>query len=147
MEMKEQYISEFDHRKIKGFVQFFSLEPFVARLWTEKDVDIFHFNPLNFALTADVTGSIALKVGSKRALYYSFVACSKMKKHEPSANNEIITDSHGKQPMRNCLHQLIMDEKRKRGHNTNRFCLLVICPGPYWSRASDVLTMSTWKNI
>ena len=111
MEMKEQYISEFDYRKIKGFVQFFSLEPFVARLWTEKDVDIFHFNPLHFALTADVTGSIALKVGSKRALYYSFVACSKTKKHEPSANNEIITDSHGKQPMRNCLHQLIMGEE------------------------------------
>ena len=59
------------------------------------------------------------------------ILCDKTKKDEPSANVEIITDSHGEQPIRNCLHQFIMDEKRKHGHNTNRFRLLVICPGPY----------------
>ena len=69
MELKEQCISEFDYTKIKGFVQFFSLEPFVVGLWTEKDVDIFHFNALNFVFMADATGSIAFKVGSKMALY------------------------------------------------------------------------------
>ena len=73
MELKEQYISEFDYSKMKGFVQFFSLEPFVVGFWTEKDVDIFHFIALNFAFMADATGSIAFKVGSKMVLYYSFV--------------------------------------------------------------------------
>ena len=113
MELKEHYISEFDYSEIKGFVQFFSLELFVVGLWTEKDVDIFHFNALNYAFTADATGSIAFKVGSKMVLYYSFVLCDKTRKDKPLGNVEIITDSHWKQPIRNCLHQFIMDEKKK----------------------------------
>ena len=111
MELKEHYISEFDYSEIKGFVQFFSLELFVVGLWTEKD--IFHFNTLNYAFIADATGSIAFKVGSKMVLYYSFALCDKTRKDEPLGNVEIITDSHWKQPIRNCLYQFIMDEKKK----------------------------------
>ena len=127
MELKEQYISEFDYSKIKGFVQFFSLKLFAVGLWTEKDVDIFHFNALNFAFSADATGSIAFKVGSKMVLYYSFVLCDKTKKDEPLANVERITDSHGDQPIRNCLHQFITDEKRKYGDNSNSVPILFTC--------------------
>ena len=110
MELKEQYISEFDSSKIKGFCTIFSLEPFVVALWTERDVDIFHFSALNSAFMADATGSATFKVGSKMVLYYSLVLYDKTKKDEPLANVEIITDSHGEQPIRNCLHQFIIDE-------------------------------------
>ena len=90
MELKEQYISEIDYSTIKGFVQFFRLEPFAVGLRTEKDVDVFHFNAVNFTFMADATGSIAFKVGSKMVLYYSFALCDKTKKDEPPANVEII---------------------------------------------------------
>ena len=32
-------------------------------------------------------------------------------------NIEILTDSHDKQPIKNCVHQFITDEKKKYGHN------------------------------
>ena len=127
MELKEQYISEYDYSKIKVFVQFFSLEPFVVDVWTEKDVDIFHFTALNFTFMADATGSIAIKFGSKMVLYYSFALYDQTKKDEPLANVEKITDSHDEQPIRNCLHQFIMDEKRKYGHNSNSVPILFTC--------------------
>ena len=51
----------------------------------------------------DATGSIAFKVGNKMILYYSFLLCDKTKKSEPLVNIEILTDSHDKQPIKNCL--------------------------------------------
>ena len=40
MNLKEEYLSQFDYSKIKSFIQYFSMQPFVNDLWTEKDIDI-----------------------------------------------------------------------------------------------------------
>ena len=63
---------------------------------------------------------VALKVGDKMILYYSFLLCNKKKKNsEPLVNTEILTDSHDKQPIKKCLHQFITDEKKKYSHTAN----------------------------
>ena len=70
---------EFECQKIKGFIQYFSAEPFVVGLWTEKDIDVFHENATKYAFMGDATVSIALKVGDKMILYYSFLLATKQK--------------------------------------------------------------------
>ena len=75
----------------------------------------------------DATGSIALKVGDKMILYYSFLLCNKTKNSEPLVNIEILTDSHDEQPIKNCLQQFITDEKKKYGHKSNAIPIIFTC--------------------
>ena len=58
MKLKEEYLREPECQKIKGFSQYFSAEPFVVDLWTEKDIDIFHENATRYAFMGDAPGSI-----------------------------------------------------------------------------------------
>ena len=127
MKLKEEYLREFECQKIKGFIQYFSAEPFVVGLWTEKDIDVFHENATKCAFMGDATGSIALKVGDKMILYYSFLLCNKTKNSEPLVNVEILTDSHDEQPTKNCLQQFITDEKKKYGHKSNAIPIIFTC--------------------
>ena len=50
MNLKEKYLSQFDDNKIKSFIQYLSMQPFVLGLWTEKDIEMFHYNAKQFAL-------------------------------------------------------------------------------------------------
>ena len=75
----------------------------------------------------DATGSIALKVGDKMILYYSFLLCNKTKNSEPLVNIEILTDSHDEQPIKNCLQQFITDEKKKYGDKSNAIPIIFTC--------------------
>ena len=50
MNLKEEHLLQFDCNKIKGFIQYFSMEPFVIGLWTEKDIDMFRYNAKQHAL-------------------------------------------------------------------------------------------------
>ena len=127
MNLKEKYLSQFDYNKIKGFIQYFSMHPFVIGLWTEKDIDMFHYNAKQYALVGDATGSIAAKVGTKMILYYSFLLSDKTRNSELLANIEVLTDSHDELPIRHCLNQFILDEKIKSGHNSNTVPLLFTC--------------------
>ena len=61
------------------FFQYFSAEPFVVGLWTEKDIDVFCENATKYAFMGDTTASIALTVGDKIILHYSFLLCNKRK--------------------------------------------------------------------
>ena len=127
MKLKEEYLREFKCQNIKGFVQYFSAEPFAVGLWTEKDIDVFHENATKYAFMGDATGSIALTVGDDMMLYYSFLLCNKTKNSEPLVNIEILTDSHDEQPIKNCLQQFITDEKKKYGHKSNAIPIIFTC--------------------
>ena len=127
MNLKEEYLSQFDYDKIKGFIQYFSMQSFVIGLWTEKDIDMFHYNAKQYALMGDATGSIAAKVGTKMILCYSFVLCDKTRSSELLANIGILTDSHDELPIRHRLNQLILNEKIKFGHNSNTVPFLFTC--------------------
>ena len=48
------------------------MQPFVLGLWTEKDIDMIHYNAEQCGLMGDATGSIAAKVGTQMIFYYSF---------------------------------------------------------------------------
>ena len=72
---------------------------------------MFNYNAKQYVLTGDPTGSIAAIVA-----YYSFLLCDKDRNSEPLANIEILSDSHDELPIRHCLKQFIVDEKRKFGH-------------------------------
>ena len=102
--LTEEYLSQFDYYKIKGFIQYFGMQPFVIALWTEKDIDMFHYNAKQYALLGDATGSIAAKVGTKIILYYNFILCDKTRNSESLTNIEILTDSHNELPIRHCLN-------------------------------------------
>ena len=103
------------------------MQRFVIGLWTEKDIDMFHYNAKQYAIMGDATGSIAAKVGIKIILYYSFLLCDKTRNSEPLANIEILIDSQYELPIRHCLNQFILDEKRQFGHNCNTAPLLFTC--------------------
>ena len=117
MNLKEKYLPQFDYSKMKGFIQYFSMQSFVLGLWTQKDIDMFHYNAKQYRLMGDFTGSIATEEGTKIILYFSFLMCGKTKNIEPLANIEILAYSHDAFPIRYCLAQFILDEKRKFGHN------------------------------
>ena len=127
LKLKEEYLREFECQKIKGLIQYFSALPFVVGLWTERDIDLFHENATKYAFIGDATVSIALKVGDKMILYYSFLLCNKTKNSEQLVNIEILTDSHDKQPIKNCLQQFITDEKKKYGHKSNDIPIIFTC--------------------
>ena len=131
---------EFECQKIKAFVQYFSAEPLVVGLWTEKNIDVFHENATKYVFMGDATGSIALKVGDKMILYYSFLLCNKTKNSEPLVNIEILTDSHNKQPIKNCLKQFITDEEKKYGHKSNVIPKMFICDMSWPILKSTVLS-------
>ena len=95
------------------------MQPFVLGLWTEKDIDMFHYNVKQCGLMGDATGSIAAKVGTQMIFCYSFFLCGKTRNSEPLVNIEIRTGSHDELSIRHCLSQFILDEKRKFGHNSN----------------------------
>ena len=99
------------------------MQPFAIGLWTEKDIDMFHYNAKQYALMGDATGSIAAKVGTKM-IYCSFLLHDKTRNSEPLANIEILTDSHDELPIRHCLNQFILDEK---SHNSNTVPVLFTC--------------------
>ena len=73
MNLKKQYLPQFDYNKIKGFIQYFSMQSFVLGLCSEKDVGMFPYNAKQYALMVDATGTIVAKVGTKMILYYSFI--------------------------------------------------------------------------
>ena len=77
--LKEKYLSKFDYNKIKGFIQYFSMQPFVVGLSNEKDIDMFHYDAKQYELMEDATGSIAAKFGTKIILHYSFLCVIKSK--------------------------------------------------------------------
>ena len=82
---------------------------------------------MHLSVMGDATGSIAAKVGTKMILYYSFLLCDKTRNSEPLANVEILTSSHDELPIRHCLNQFILDERRKFGHNSNTVPVLFTC--------------------
>ena len=96
MNLKEEYLSQLDYNKVKDFIQYFSMQPFVIGLWTEKGI---HYNANQYTLMGDATGSIAAKVGTKMILCYSFLLCDKTRNGEPLANIKILTDSHDELPI------------------------------------------------
>ena len=75
----------------------------------------------------DATGSIDFIVGNKMILYYSFLLCDKTKNSEPTVKIEILTDSHGEQPIKNCLQQFITDKKNTYGHKSNTIPIIFTC--------------------
>ena len=97
----------------------------------------------------DATGSIAAKVGAKMILYYSFLLCDKTRNSEPLANIEILTDSHDELPIRHCLNQFILHEKRKFGIISTQYqsFLQAICRGQFLNLLSVVSIMNLLKNI
>ena len=127
LKLKKEYLREFECQKIKGFIKYFSAESFVVSLWTKKDIDVFHENATKYAFKGGATGSIALKVGDKKMLYYSFFLCNKTNNNEPLVNIEILTDSRDEQPIKNCLQQFITDEKKRYGHNSNVMPIISTC--------------------
>ena len=75
----------------------------------------------------DATVSIAAKVETKMILYHSFLLCDKARNSKPLANITTLTDSHDELPIRHCLNQFILDEKRKFDHNSNTVPVLFTC--------------------
>ena len=126
------------------------MPPFVLGLWPEKDTDMFHCNAKQYALMGNATGSITAKVGTKGILYCSFLLCDKIRNNEPLANIELFTDSHDELPIRHCLSQFILDEKRKFGHISNAVPVLFtcdICRAQFLNLLSVISIMNLLKNI
>ena len=36
--------------RVKGFIQYFSMQPYILGLWTEKNIDMFHYNAKQYTL-------------------------------------------------------------------------------------------------
>ena len=68
--MKEKYDASSTSKSIKGFIQFFSINPFTVAMWGEGDVEMYHQMSVNNALVVDATGSIATKLSEKEIFYF-----------------------------------------------------------------------------
>ena len=102
------------------------MRTFVLELSTRKDLNIFNYNAKQYVLMGDATESIAAIVA-----YYSFLLCDKNRNSEPLANIEILSDSHDELPIRHCLKQFIVDEKRKFGHYSSTVPVLLTYDIPW----------------
>ena len=63
--------------------------------------------------------ALLLKLEPKWFSTTAFFLCGKTRNSEPLVNIEIRTGSHDELPIRHCLSQFILDEKRQFGHNSN----------------------------
>ena len=77
---------------VKGFIQYFSVEPFTVGLWTQKDIELYHkvgsFSPL----LCDATGKVCANVNGKSIFYYTYVPQEYDLKVEPTPVRQILTD-------------------------------------------------------
>ena len=59
--LKEKYNSEMGST-VKGFIQYFSVEPFTVGLWTQKDIEFYHEVESFLPLLCDATGKVCANV-------------------------------------------------------------------------------------
>ena len=71
--VKEKFINEIVRSKVKGYIQNYSIHPFIVGLWTEGNVEYFHQHAMDAVSMFDATGSIASKVNGEMVLYYTFL--------------------------------------------------------------------------
>ena len=72
--LKEKFTNEIVGSKIKGYIQYYTIQPFIVGLWNEVDVEYFHQHAKDAVSILDATGSIASKINGKNgALLHLFV--------------------------------------------------------------------------
>ncbi|XP_031575226.1 uncharacterized protein LOC116308859 [Actinia tenebrosa] len=82
-------------RKILGYVQYVSLDPFTIMLWTEAGVRLWHDLASTTTIHWDATGSLVKKcVGEGNVYYYAIVLPHPTAGQPPLAVAEMITNSH-----------------------------------------------------
>ena len=110
-----------------------------------KGIDMFHYNAKQYALVADVTGSIAAKFGTKIILYYSLLLCDKTRNSESLVNTEILSDSQNELPIQHCLTQFILNVIIIP--TQQQYFLHVTCRGQSLNLLFVFLIMNLLKNI
>ena len=124
--LKEKYNSEMGST-VKGFIQYFSVEPFTVGLWTQKDIEFYHkvgsFSPL----LCDATGKVCANVNGKSILYYTYIPQEYDLKVEPTSARQILTDCLDGTPLIWCLERFIKEEQKCYGFKAKTVPPLFIC--------------------
>ena len=97
--VEEKFTNEIFGSKIEGYIQYYSIQPFIVELLTEVDVEYFHQNAKDVVSMLDATGSIASNVNGKMVLYYTLLSTNTIKKLEPLPLLDILTNSYDENPL------------------------------------------------
>ena len=110
--LKEKYNSEMGST-VKGFIQYFSVEPFTIGLWTQKDIELYHevgsFSPL----LCDATSKVCANVNGKSIFYHTYVPQEYVVKVEPTPVCQILTDCQDGTPLIWCLDRFMKQEQKR----------------------------------
>ena len=90
--LQQKFSKETQCKSTRGYIQFFSINPFTIALWTEKDIELYHKMSYSHSLLVDATGSIATKLTDKEIFYFSFISYDMSVKTEPIPHLELLTD-------------------------------------------------------
>ena len=121
---KKEIINEIVGSNIKGYIQYYSIQPFIVELWTEVDVRYFNQHAKDAVSMLLTTGSIASKANGKMLLFYTFLLVNTIKKQEYLP---LLTNSYNEKPIKWCLDAFLKDEKERYGHNVNTIPLICTC--------------------
>ena len=97
--VEEKFTNKIVGSNIEGYIQYYSIQPFIVGLWTEVDVEYFHQHAKDVVSMLDATGSIASKVNGKMVLCYTILSADTIKKLKPLPLMEILTNSYDENPL------------------------------------------------
>ena len=115
--MKEKFTNEIAGSKIKGYIQYSSIQPFIVGLWTVVYLEYFHQHAKDAGTILYASGSVASKVKGKMVLYYTFLLTNTIKKLEHLPLLEILTNGYDEKPIKWYLDAFLNDEKERYDHN------------------------------
>lgn len=123
--LKNKYKHELKGKSVSGFIQFFSVEPLVVALWTEKDIELFHEMSNSHSLLVDATGAITLKKDRKEIFYFAFVSYDRSVKTEPVPHIELLTELSTTKTLKFILSRFLEDDMKR--FNYTSFSVPLLC--------------------
>ena len=116
---------------VKGFIQYFSVEPFTMGLQTQKDIELYHEGRSFSPLFCDATGKVCANVNGKSIFYYTYVPQEYDLKVEPTPVCQILTDCQDETPLILCLERFTKPERKRFGFKVKTVPPLFICGVPW----------------
>lgn len=123
--LKSKYNEELKGKSIMGFIQFFSVDPFIVALWTEQDIELYHRMSNSHSLLVDATGSIVPKKDGKEVFYFAYISYDRSVKTEPVAHIELFTELSTTHTLKFVLSRFLEDEMKRYNYTT--FSIPLLC--------------------
>ena len=123
--LKSKYNEELKGKSVTGFIQFFSVEPFIVALWTEQDIELYHRMSNSHSLLVDATGSIVTKKDGKEVFYFAYISYDRSVKTEPVAHIELLTELSTTHTLKFVLSRFLEDEMKRYNYTT--FSIPLLC--------------------